>query len=267
MQTRDLLRGMILGGIDELDRAVALDPAVAPATAAALSRLLKMAIDRMDRRGGVWSVRDAEAAALARLPGLRASLYNHGRLPTHEPLIDGSHLLRARLDPDDPDLPDLLWVAIVRGHREVSARLLALIEESDSPRLPGCPWPGRLLALDVERLVRVAARWRTAEAVLWSGAMVPASDRAFRALVDALGSQQIAPPPPRSWNSYELALVRVALSAAERLAALRGALGGGWDPIFLRVGVLADQLAEGDHGPLHPELARLRFIVTADRPM
>ncbi|MBW2255583.1 MAG: hypothetical protein JRI25_13425 [Deltaproteobacteria bacterium] len=267
VDVRGVLRNIIAGGKRELARAKAFEPEIAVASTATLTLLFDKAIARMDPRGRSWKIRPEEARALARLPGLRVRFYRHGRLRTHEPLIRREHLLRAALDPGDPDLPELLWIAMARHHHDLAARLLAILDMSEAPRLPWCPWPGRRLALDADAIARVAARWAAREAILWVGALVVASESSFEELVRRL--RETRPPAPTSARSgsYELALGKLALNSPARFEALREALDDPWNPLFIRVGVLMDQMKEGERGPLHPELARIRDALLSDEAM
>ena len=267
VDVRGLLRGFISSGRREFERAGVLRPTLASASGVALNLLLDRAIGRMDRRGGVWRIKPREAFALAGLPWLRVRFYRYGRLQGHPPLLAQQHLLVASMGADELDLPDLLWVAMVRRDRQLASRLLGLLEAAVSPRLPWCPWPGRLLALDVDVAARIAARWCAREAVLWVGAFSEASDESFDALVDSLAKAQPSPPPVGRTSSYELALSRLAVSAPQRVVGLREALGAEWGRVFLRVEVLVQQLSEGERGPLHPELARVRAALLSDEAM
>jgi hypothetical protein len=264
IDTRAALREMLRHGRAEIARA--LGPSPAPELSVSTSRILPIlldrAIDRMDRRGGVWRLSDSESRELARIPGLRARFLRHGRLTSHRPLLAAGALSQGGLDKDDPDLADLLWIAMARREVPLSARLLSLIDTADRPALPWCPWPGRRLAIDQGVLARILGRWPNQMSVLWLGALADLEEESFSPVLDAI--LEGAPPAPeaRRWGSFELSLARLAFDARPRFERLRSGMPVEWEPLFERVETLLLQLAEAQRGPLHPELAQIRAVLT-----
>ena len=264
IDTRTALREMLRQGRAELARVHGPSPApeLTVSTSRVLPILFERAIDRMDRRGGVWRLSDGEARELARIPGLRARFLRHGRLSSHRPLLSAGAFLSPVLAADDPDLSDLLWIAMARRERTLTARLLSLIDAAPRPALPWCPWPGRRLAVDQGILARILSRWPHQMSVLWLGALADAEEESFRVVMDAVVEAAPEVPLERRWGSFELSLARLALDAKPRFDSLRVGMPAGWELLFERVETLLLQLAEAQRGPLHPELAQIRAVLT-----
>lgn len=260
---REVLRHLLRAGNSELQSAGAQSEGLALATSVALPAMFEVAIRKMDRRGQPWRLKPAERARLARMPGLRVRFYRHGRNPNHRCLIDASELLGAGLAASDPDLPELLWASMAKLHHTLSGLVLQLIASGDAPRLPWCPWPGRLLQVDTDRLVDILARWHDRERLLWLGAVAGTPEGTWGALVGSLQAHPV--PPPTRTRSYELSLSRVLVTSPERFQQLATVLGAEWKPLLDRVRLLVSQLDEGRRGPLHPELMRIRLAVQSDQ--
>ncbi|NOY27554.1 MAG: ATP-binding protein [Oligoflexia bacterium] len=262
---RDVLRNLLRPGNSELRNAGAQSEGLALATSVALPALFDLAIRKMDRRGQPWRLRPAERSRLAHIPGLRVRFFRHGRNPNHASLVDASELLGANLSASDPDLPELLWASMAKQHHALSGLVIQLIAAGNAPRLPWCPWPGRLLRVDTETLADVLTRWHSRERLLWLGAMAHTSQEIWGSLVDSIESHPVAAPPRT--RSYELSLSRVLTTDSKRLQQLAAVLGAEWDPLLDRVRLLVSQLDEAQRGPLHPELARIRYAVQSDLRM
>lgn len=256
---RDVLRNLLRPGNTELRDAGARSTGLALATSVALPSLFDLAIRKMDRRGQPWRLKAPERARLARIPGLRVRFYRHGRNPNHRRLIDGPGLLAARLSATDPDLPEMLWASMANRDHALSGLVINLLAANEAPRLPWCPWPGRLLHLNTEPVVDILTRWHDRERLLWLGAVATISDTTWRALIDSIKAQPVT--APSRTRSYELSLARVLTTDSERFLQVAGALGADWNPLLDRVRLLVSQLDEGERGPLHPELARIRSAV------
>ena len=262
---RDVLRNLLRPGNSELRNVGAESEGLALATSFALPSLFELAIRKMDRRGQPWRLKAPQRARLARIPGLRVRFYRHGRNPNHRRLIDARDLLGAGLNTADPDLPEMLWASMVSRDHALSECVVTLIVAGDAPRLPWCPWPGRLLQLDTETLGDILTRWHNRERLLWLGAVAHISDDIWRALVESIGSHPVIAPPRA--RSYELSLSRVLATDRERFLQLAEVLGTGWNLLLDRVRLLVSQLDEAERGPLHPELAKIRLAIQSDRRM
>ncbi|MCK6503663.1 ATP-binding protein [Myxococcota bacterium] len=254
---RSVLSALLTEGRGELERIGVFQRNVALDQARVLDQVFTGAVLRIDPRGQPWRLRPHERTALAAVPWLRSRFYRHGRRTTHPPLLDEANLLAAALHGDDADLPDLLWTAMVRRHLRLANRIVELLDASTHPRLPWCPWPGRLLALDAQVLLRVAMRAKGREPLLWAAAFEGVDEVAFGHWVESLRVTRPPAPPPRQAGSFELALARVARGTPDRYLGLRAALGDLWAPVFIGVDILVAQLAQAEKGPLHPELARV----------
>jgi hypothetical protein len=87
----------------------------------------------------------------------------------------------------------------------------------------------------------------------WGASLANASDATFDATLAALPSER------GDFGEYaELALTALRLRDAERFERARDQSSAAWAPIFAQAALLADQLAQAEHGQLHPELEMLR---------
>lgn len=262
---RKVLGELLQHGVDELRRAgVGQGPLDSYGVVVVL---LDDAIQRTDPRGGVWKLTRPERRRLAEFPMLRGRFARQGRRSGHPALLSEGDLLEARLSTQQPDLADLLWVTEARGMNTASARILGLLAGVDRPRLPWCPWPGRPLALDPDVLALVMSREPTLAALSWLGSVVRASDPRFDGLVEAIGARPPNAPQRTRFRSFELPLAAIGLENPARLEALRSALGDRWAEVIGRADLLVRQLAEGQRGPLHDELSRIRDAMRARPPV
>jgi hypothetical protein len=219
-----------------------------------LHRVACVAILDRHRRGGPWKLDERERATLARIPVLRAYFAEHGRLASHRPMIEPDDVL-AQLHGDAFDAGALMIVGVVQHHAELTRRAADLFHAGSDWHLAPSPLPAESLPRDVADAVLAAALRAGAPPALmtWGASLANASDATFDATLAAL---------PRERGDFgehaELALTALRLRDAERFERARDESSAAWAPIFAQAALLADQLAQVEHGQLHPELEMLR---------
>jgi hypothetical protein len=91
-----------------------------------VDRTISRALAEVEQRGQPWVLTEDERTRVARLPFLRATFLLHGKLQTHDPLLDPADLLRVGLPQVSTDWATLLSAAMTRQSPELFAALVTL---------------------------------------------------------------------------------------------------------------------------------------------
>lgn len=222
------------------------------------------------RRGGPWKLQRRERERLATVPGLRAYFAEHGRLPSHPPLISADDIA-AVLQPNVPDAARLIVVAAVHDHAPLLQAAARAFGEASDFTFPPCPTPATPLDRNSAEAVVDAAN-RTLGAgtgpllhmlarvvVSWSASLAEVDEERFATLA---GYLKRAADAPLDAEGDELALAVLATRSPTRFEALSNALGPRWRDTCDDARRLARTLRTST-GRLHPELERIRAQLEA----
>ena len=217
-------------------------------------RVVTHALEPQETRAGApWKFTPEEQRRLARLPVLRARFFVRGKRRGDAPLLDDAVWRRTQLQPSDPDLDELLSAAMVRMDSHLFEDVVAVMADASWASLPVCPRPGRPAPAGAEALALLAARRPQPELVTWAATLAHASEPAYERVLEAVAGQELS-PDATPVEAAETALTALALHDCGRFTRLADALGPAWAPTAYRADLLAGQLSEHEHGPLHPEL-------------
>ncbi len=214
------------------------------------------------RRGGPWKLRDGERRRLALVPVLRAYFAEHGRLASHGPLLDPEDILGALKSRGAAPLLDagaLILTGVVRRSPALLSLAADAFDASASWAFAPCPLPARVQPSEAADAVMAAARRAGADGrvlLTWAASFATLSEARLGEVLADLSSSA---PPDDLGDQTEIALASLASHARDRFDRTAEALGPSWQEVCARAALLADQLAEADHGQLHPELEYLRL--------
>ncbi len=206
-------------------------------------------------RGRPWRLSSAERHRAARLPWFRAVWLNHGKAVEHPPLINEREVLEA-LGPETPmDWNGLLQTASIEALEDLFAHVVRQAKVMVKCRTPvrGAPSVPDAVADWIQR--SEPSPW----ALSWAATAAEMGAHKLEPVAQALGRVEFEKHSPEA----ELALTSLAVRSPERFELLAEHLQAGWQPALERARLLRAQIAEGAHGKLHPELARLAEAIPA----
>ncbi len=220
----------------------------------AAAAYVRLALQACEPRGAPWRLDRKEQRRLLAAPFLRAFFATRGKRPSHPALLSDQALEELLPSRQDGDLKELLVATAIRGHATAFAAVTRALMDSGGGSLPPCPVPAAPAPAARNHIARLSARPIGRDPVVamsWAASWFDVSEEAFAQIEDRLRST----PPTYPTMAAAIALAALAIRNQERFERLSSALAD--SPLaddVDRVRQLLGQLAEREHGPLHPEL-------------